>query len=85
MEEGLHIISMNKKYPSDEAFAFQVRLQLLAQKVAQVREQHEADRTDIMATTATPPAPTSLYLGVLQGQLQELKASLSPHLRQMGK
>lgn len=81
MEEALDVISMNEVCPSDEAFAFQVRLQLVAQKVAQVREQHKADRTDV----ATLPAPTSLYLEVLQKQLQELKASLSPYLRQMGK
>jgi hypothetical protein len=85
MEEGLQIIRMNKDCPSDEVFAFQVRLQLLAQKVVQVREQHEANRTESKTTGAPPPNLAYLYLGVLQGQLQELKDSLSPHLQQMGK
>ena len=85
MEEGLHRIEMNKSCPSDKAFAVQVRLQLLAQKVAQVRERQETDGNDILTPSAIPPAPASLYFGLLQRQLQELKASISPNLEQIGK
>ena len=84
MEEGLRIISMEKECPSDEVFVCQVRLELLAQKVAQVRGQYEADRTKSMANVAIPSAPPFLYLRVLQGQLKELKDSLSPQLLQSG-
>jgi hypothetical protein len=80
MEEGLRIIEMNKEYSSDQAFVCQVRLQLLAQRVYQIREQHA-----LTAITGIPPVPASFYLKVLQGQLQDLKSLLSPHLPQVGK
>lgn len=85
MEEGLHAIEKNENCPSDKAFAFQVRLQLLAQKMIQVRERQEADGIDILTPSTLPPAPASLYLGVLQKQLQELKASFSPNFKETGK
>lgn len=43
MEESLRAIETNEKCPTDLAFAFQVRLQLLAQKAVQIREQREWD------------------------------------------
>jgi hypothetical protein len=77
MEEALHVIEMNKACPSDETFAIQVRLQVLAQKALNMREPQEADHTT--------PYATSMYLKVLHGQLKELKASVSPHLQRRGK
>ncbi|KAK9482625.1 C6 transcription factor [Lipomyces starkeyi] len=83
MEEALRVIVTNKQYPTDEAFAFQVRLQLLTQRVAHLREQHETDRARTVATaTAAMAVPSFLYLKALRGQLQELRDSLSPELRQ---
>ena len=84
MEAGLHAIEMNESCPSDKAFAFQVRLQILAQKITQVRERQGAGGIDILTPSALPPAPASLYLGVLQKELQELKASISPNLKETG-
>ncbi|KAF2092450.1 hypothetical protein NA57DRAFT_50220 [Rhizodiscina lignyota] len=84
MEEGLRVMNMNKQCHSDEAFAFQVRLQVFAQKINHVREQQEANSVHVTATAAATPVPAFLYLRVLQAQVQELKASLSPHLQQHG-
>jgi len=83
MEECLRVVGANKECPTDEAFAFQVRLQLLAQRAVQVREQQEVDHAH--AATAAAPLPAFLYLKALQGQLQELRGSLSPGLQQQGK
>lgn len=85
MEEALHIVETNKGCPTDKEFAFQVRLQLLAQKAADIREQHEADFARAATTATTAHVPALLYLKALLGQLQELKTSLSPELQQQGK
>lgn len=83
MEEALRIIERNKPYPTDEAFIFQVKLQLLTQRAAHIREQHEADRARI-ATAAAAPVPAFLYLKSLQKQLQDFRVALSPELREQG-
>ncbi|KAL5349195.1 hypothetical protein ACLOAV_005483 [Pseudogymnoascus australis] len=41
MEEALRVIETNKSCLTDESFAFQVRLQLLKQRAAHIREQNE--------------------------------------------
>lgn len=85
MEEALRVIEKNKPYPTDEWFVFEVRLHLLMQRAAHIREQHETDyRTRATATTAAP-VPGFLYLKALRGQLQELRDALSPGLQQQGK
>lgn len=76
MEEGLRAISSNKDCPTDETFAFQVRLQLLAQRAVHAREQQEASNPN----PKTTPPPAFLYLNALRAQLQELRGSLSPEL-----
>ncbi|PCG90497.1 Hypothetical protein PENO1_055370 [Penicillium occitanis (nom. inval.)] len=81
MEEALRILERNKPYPTDEAFIFQVKLQLLTQRAAHIREQHEADRARI-ATAAATPVPAFLYLKSLQKQLQDFRVALSPELRE---
>lgn len=82
MEECLRAVGANKECPTDEAFVFQVRLQLIVQRAVQIREQQEVDHT--YTATAATPLPTFLYLKTLQGQLQELRASLSPGLQHQG-
>ncbi|RFU24274.1 hypothetical protein B7463_g12065, partial [Scytalidium lignicola] len=82
MEEYLQAISASKECSNDEVFAAQVRLQLLAQKAFRVREQQEADSTQLLVPT---PLPMFLYLKALQVQLQELKASFSSEVQQQGK
>ena len=79
MEECLRAVGANHACPTDGAFAYQVRLQLLGQRAAQVREQHNIDHPQ------TAPPPTFLYLKALQAQLQELRETLSPTLKQQGK
>uniref|UniRef100_A0A8H7N0D3 Transcription factor domain-containing protein n=1 Tax=Bionectria ochroleuca TaxID=29856 RepID=A0A8H7N0D3_BIOOC len=77
MEEGLRAISENdERSLSDEAFVFQVRLQLLVQRVAEVRGHNNT-------SSISPPNPPSIYVKYLQGQLDQLKASRSPNLLHM--
>ncbi|KAL6858330.1 hypothetical protein ACO1O0_005791 [Amphichorda felina] len=79
MEQGLAAISMNRDCPTDSDFAFQIRLQLLADKAVRVYRQQEMDPGQAVTETATLPALASLT--TLQGQLKELRKSLSwsPH------
>ncbi|KAF8856382.1 hypothetical protein BDZ45DRAFT_475717 [Acephala macrosclerotiorum] len=56
--------------PPDEALAFQVRLQLLAQKAIRFREQQELDYA-----AATGSLLAFLYSKVLQTQLQDLRVA----------
>ncbi|KAK4237808.1 hypothetical protein C8A03DRAFT_15696 [Achaetomium macrosporum] len=84
LEDALQFIATNKSCPTDEIFAFQVRLQLLTHRASQVREQHETNhhshRASDTASTATAPAAASLlYLNTLRAELQGLKASLNLH------
>ncbi|XXG98168.1 hypothetical protein Hte_004489 [Hypoxylon texense] len=84
MEEGLHALSVNKACPTDEVFAFQVRLQLLAQRSIHIRDQRQEDSTLIAPSTTATPLPASIYVRSFHSQLQELRASLSPDLAQDG-
>jgi hypothetical protein len=81
MEECLRVVGANGECSTDEAFTYQVRLQLLAQRAVQVRERQEVDHSH----PATAPLPAFFYLKALQGQLQDLRGSLSPTLQQQGK
>ena len=85
MEEALHLVTMNKSCPADQAFAVQVRLQLLAQRAALVLEQHEHSRSGTAAAATSGPVPGFLFLKALRGQLQELRASFSEDLHKQGK
>lgn len=86
MEEALRILEKNKPYPTDEAFIFQVKLHLLTQRAAHIREQNEVDRARIATTAATAASvPAVLYLRSLQKQLHDLREALSPGLKQQGK
>lgn len=88
MEEGLQLIEATAskgQCPSDGDFAVQVRLQIVTQRAALVREQLEADRALTPATTAATPLSTHLYMKVLQEQLKELRNSFSPSLQRRGK
>jgi hypothetical protein len=77
LEEALGILQMNKSCSTDETLAFQVRLQLLMQRAAHIREQHEADQS-LMGVAPTATSMSSfLYLKALRGELQQLKDSIS--------
>ncbi|KAI1762953.1 putative C6 transcription factor [Hypoxylon sp. FL1150] len=82
MEEGLHALATSKACPTDEAFAFQVRLQLLAQKSIYIREQRQEDNTIVAPSTATSRLPASMYVRSFHSQLQELRGSMSAILAQ---
>ncbi|KAK4125628.1 hypothetical protein N657DRAFT_654238 [Parathielavia appendiculata] len=83
MEDALNVITANRSCPTDEVLAFQVRVQLITHRAAQVREQHEIDRSLSRAPpTATSSIPSLLYLNTLRAELQGLQDSLStiePH------
>jgi len=74
MEECLRSVEANKACPTDETLALQVRLQLLAQKAAQAREQNQ------VAGMPSSPLPLLFYDKALRMQLQELMQS--PRLQQ---
>ncbi|KAI2628635.1 hypothetical protein GGR54DRAFT_588114 [Hypoxylon sp. NC1633] len=79
MEEGLRANTSSKECPTDEAFSYQVRLQLLAQRAGQVRENREPNHQH-----PTTPFLSFMYLNALRGQLQELRGSLPPELKTQG-
>ncbi|PVH94014.1 hypothetical protein DM02DRAFT_540322 [Periconia macrospinosa] len=83
MEESLRTIESNSGCPADVAFAFQVRLQQLAQKAVQFREQREWD----FARVGVDPGPdlsACFYIRTLQTQLQQLNDALPHRLRERG-
>ncbi|OBT78006.1 hypothetical protein VF21_03127 [Pseudogymnoascus sp. 05NY08] len=84
MEEALRIIETNTSCLTDKAFAFQVRLQLLKQKAAHIREQNEIDRARTSTASATTSMPGLLYLKTLREQLHSLISSFPPDLLQRG-
>ncbi|MCJ1387068.1 hypothetical protein MMC17_010197 [Xylographa soralifera] len=84
IEEAVRIIETNKDCSTDEAFAFQVRLQLLAQKTAHVRERANEDRAHAAVDGPTASLPTLLYLNTLQERLRELRSSVSQAVQQQG-
>lgn len=79
MEECLCAVGANQTCPSDEGFALQVRLQLIAEKAIEVRE-HQSNET----SSSGPTAPF-LYIKALQSHLKDLQCSLSPELQQQRK
>ena len=84
MDESLRAIEAKKECPADAAFAFQVRLQLLAQKAVQIREQREWDSARA-GSDSGPALSANLYIRTLQAQLHQLGDSLPAALQQRGK
>lgn len=84
MDESLRAIEGNEEASADVAFAFQVRLQLLAQKAIQFREEREWDfaRTGSDAGLALS---VNFYIRTLQAQLLQLSDALPPMLQERGK
>ncbi|KAJ8125258.1 hypothetical protein O1611_g8381 [Lasiodiplodia mahajangana] len=82
MEEACRVIEGNKSSSSDQAFAFQVRLHVLKQKAAHVREHHERDRARTGATSATGSIPGLLYLKSMKQQLREITSSIPTDIYQ---
>jgi hypothetical protein len=85
MGEALHTINMNKSCPSDENFAFQVRLQLLKQRATFIREQQDTDPARTATASLAGSVPGLLYLKTLVAQLHEMRSSMSPGIHQKGK
>ncbi len=83
MDESLRAIEANEPSAADIAFAFQVRLQLLAQKAVQIREQREWDSART-GSDSGPALSTNLYIRSLQAQLHQLGDSLPAALQRRG-
>ncbi|KAI1734529.1 hypothetical protein F4680DRAFT_437822 [Xylaria scruposa] len=82
MEEACRVIEKSKSPPTDQAFAFQVRLHVLKQRVAYIREQHEGDRPRTATASMTGSVPGLLYLKTMRGQLHELISSFPVDIHQ---
>jgi len=75
MEEALAAVGSSKESPTDTVFALQVRLQLFAQKAAQIRLQHALEVGQAASTeTVTLPALTALT--ALQRQVEDLQITV---------
>ncbi|OKL55400.1 hypothetical protein UA08_09293 [Talaromyces atroroseus] len=74
MDEALRVIGTNKLCLTDKLFASQVRLQLLKQRAAYIREEYERDRARTSTAFMATSTPGLLYLKTLRGQLHELLA-----------
>lgn len=78
MEQGLAAISANKACPTDEAFALQVRLQLLAYQSNQLLRQHDLNPGSSVSEASTSPALMSLETHL--EQLHKLQPGVSSGL-----
>lgn len=84
MEEACRVIENNKSPPTDQAFAFQVRLHVLKQRATYIREQHEGDHPRTATASVTGSVPGLLYLKTMRRQLRELISSFPPDIHQRG-
>ncbi|KAK3683405.1 hypothetical protein B0T22DRAFT_467862 [Podospora appendiculata] len=66
MDESLDLLSRGTECPTDESFAHQVRLQLLAREVE---------------TARSLTMPSYFYFKAVQAKLDGIKAAISPHLQ----
>ncbi|KAI0109053.1 putative C6 transcription factor [Nemania sp. FL0031] len=84
MEEACRLIEGNKSSSSDQAFAFQVRLHVLKQRAAHIREHQESgrDRVRTGGTSATGSIPGLLYLKSMRRQLREITSSIPADIDQ---
>ncbi|KAL4879384.1 hypothetical protein BJY04DRAFT_193832 [Aspergillus karnatakaensis] len=83
LEEHLSAISRSPYCPTDEMFAWQIRLQLLVQQAKEQRNQRELDHylaTNSATAGTKDPLLHKWYFETLQGKLKELIASIPPHL-----
>lgn len=87
MEDALRVIAGDKACPADGMLAFQVRVQLITHRAAQVREQHETHRSHAGASSGPAPSVVTglLYLGTLRAELQGLQDSLSTGFHGQGR
>lgn len=83
MDESLRALEANKDSPADATLAIQVRLQLLAQKALQIREQQEWDFARASLTSGSSLS-ANLYIRTLRAQLHQLGDSLPTALQQRG-
>ncbi|KAL5339893.1 hypothetical protein BJX70DRAFT_141885 [Aspergillus crustosus] len=83
MQDYLSIIGRNANCPTDEMFAWQIRLQLLIQQANEQRDQRELDHYQeaASATSSKEPIIHKWYFESLQGKLKEMIASIPPHIK----
>lgn len=62
-----------------------MRLHLIKQRAAYIREQHDINRAQTATASVTASLPGLLYLKTLRGQLHELESSFPPDVHQKGK
>jgi hypothetical protein len=74
MDECLSAVLNTQESHTDEMFAHQVRLQLIAQRVAESSDASEG-----------PRAPLPFYLNTFRSQMKEVQQSLSPEAKCNGK
>lgn len=84
MEESLKMLEKGGLAPLDEAFAFHVRLHILRQEAAHLRERRETEVIGTMATSETSAVAGLLYLNTLRSRLQDLIASCPEQIHQRG-
>ncbi len=73
MDECSRIISLEQESPTDEMFAHQVRLLLIAEKVAQT-----SSSSTKFSQPDAPKAHLPFYLNAFRSQLVDVKRKLSP-------
>lgn len=75
MDECLQILSTKQEAPTDKMLAQQIRLQLLAEKVAQT-----ASKNTVFEHSEAPKAHLPFYLRALRSQLVDIKRMVSPEV-----
>ncbi|KAH8681961.1 hypothetical protein BX600DRAFT_505588 [Xylariales sp. PMI_506] len=83
MDVYLRAVSTGNMCPTYEEFVLQIRLQLLANKAVNIREQLREDHA-IGISLGNTPTSAFLYYKALRLQLQQLKTNMSPWLQQQG-
>lgn len=76
MEDCLQTLVERQEWPGDEVLVYQVRLQLIIEKVIRTKWDDEN-----IETVKMPPA---FYLKALQSELQEVWRRVSPELQDNG-
>ncbi|KAL1963469.1 hypothetical protein VTN77DRAFT_8370 [Rasamsonia byssochlamydoides] len=74
LEECLRMLAEKPEYPTDEAFVYQIRLQLIIEKAVPICVRNrEVEQVESLRVSI-------LYLKGLQSQLQDVKSKIPPHL-----
>lgn len=84
METGINAISFSSMTPSDSCFSFHVRLHILMQEAAQVRERCEMGLTSGKSSSEASSIPNVLYLKSLRSKVHELVTNCLEQANQKG-